>query len=184
LDTVWADEVQVPTAISSSIGSSDWSQAVESGLCIFYDYNSGTKQLSLRSIDNWFLNLDFYEPEDLEYHFTFSDGSGLTDQFLIRSDVTTLFLGEAYPEQEIEMPISWEQIEIVGRNLLSGLTPYVNSYVITSTPFDSSLISVQSACANPQGTYGAPSEAFVHFRLGLPGVALSVGASWPPPLPS
>lgn len=183
-NTVLLSAVTMPPELDA-IFQGDWESALQSGFVCLYSFNPSLSTLELIPVDSWYSRYPLEGTEDLDNpnNITYTTSTGRVG--FVDSLLSYQFFTGAYPTVEVNMPISWDQMRVVGRNIISGeLGLYSNAYIITNTPMPSNLQAVYATCSNPESSYTTPEEAWISMRQGAPGVALSLGESWPPALPS
>lgn len=176
-NSVDADTFPLPDPLNQVC--STWGQAFEYQLTQFYIANA-QYELSLVPMDEYYQCLSMTSTDELSMYYL--NLSGYPGFYTISSPQLLNFLSLAYPGKEVSAPISWDDINQQGVNIITSLTPWINSSIATGTPVDPSVVAVQAVAANPQSAYNTPDEAYVYFRQGAAGLALNLGVSWPPPL--
>lgn len=175
------EDLTFPSQLSFLNGN--WDLAFEGGYLSYFTV-SPTGILTLRVVDSWLQLIPMEAPMDtygLEISFQADPGN-----LLCPSPNTELisFLTTNYASEEIPYPWTWEIAQNRANGLIGDMNPYVTNYLVAAQPFPDVIVNIQGELVDVQATWSTPTEAIFEMRLGLDGLALSLGESWPPPPPA
>lgn len=179
-DSVDATSLPLPAPLSTLVG--DWPTAFESGLVYFYQFSSPT-ELVPRPVNSLYEDYSLYDL-DPPYGFVV-DMVGYPTNFTVPStELNYAFLTQVYANELVAKPVTWDDLKKRGENIINTeLAVYATTSQISGNPVPTEVVNVQNVCLDPSAYYDTPDEAIQPFRGGAAGIALSLGGSWPPPIP-